>query len=262
MRNFLFILGCLCWTYTSLLGQTDSLQRVTLDTNWYSFYHDQREVPYLLLGEPDAPHVVVLIHNELGITRSLMRTAETLTQFGYRVMVPNWLDAFHIGLDQQGTTRSLSEVQDLVSSIPIQPLMSSMVETLKVADTVRRPDGSLILMGVGWGGSQAFELATRSTLPDATIVIDGDGPMLAAHCARLTAPVYGFYGGSKSSVSRSVSSIGRYMLASGKTFEPTIFPGVAPGYLLELPNRQSTEAREARRATNSRIQALLRAYAQ
>ncbi len=51
--------------------------------------------------------------------------------------------------------------------------------------------------------------------------------------ARISCPIYGFYGGIDNDAARQVTHIGRYMLASQKIYEPIIYREVGRGFMLK-----------------------------
>ena len=56
--------------------------------------------------------------------------------------------------------------------------------------------------------------------------------------ARISAPVYGFYGGNDERVGATIPTARKEMKAAGKTYEPVTYPGAGHGFMRagEEPN--------------------------
>ncbi len=174
-------------------------------------------------------HVIVLLPDLSGLDQPTLELAEQLSSLGYPVIVPDFEAALR---GQRATNARLAQVPSTEINMMIEGLLASVASE-------KGESGKLVLMGTGWGATQAFELATRSRLPELLILFDGKGPKLAAYCSRITAPVYGFYGGLNSGIRGEIAHLNRYMLASNKIFVPVIYEEAEQGFILGDRNADS-----------------------
>ncbi|MCB0292738.1 MAG: dienelactone hydrolase family protein, partial [Calditrichaeota bacterium] len=62
-------------------------------------------------------------------------------------------------------------------------------------------------------------------------VFYGTPPESEAQVAKISCPVYGFYGENDARVNASLPDIGKLMEAAGKTFEPVIYKDAGHGFM-------------------------------
>lgn len=79
-------------------------------------------------------------------------------------------------------------------------------------------------------GTQSFAYATHQKELAAAFVFHGSAPMEDAKLARITAPVYGFYGESDARITSGVAATTEAMKKAGKTFEPVTYAGAGHGF--------------------------------
>lgn len=188
-------------------------------------------------------HTVVLVHDKSGISDATLAMAEAMVDMGCQVIVPDLKAA----LSSEQGTRSNWQVAyaDRVSELLDAVLLHAVEQEGK--------HGKLVVVGLGWGGTQAFELAARSRRPELVVVFGGQGPRLAAHCARISAPIYGFYGTAERENFDQVNQLTRYMLASNKLFEPITFSQAEKNFMAQnqhehyrIPNQNARQEAMAR----------------
>ena len=103
-------------------------------------------------------------------------------------------------------------------------------------------NGKVVVSGFCWGGSQTFRFATTNQDIKAAFVFYGSGPEREVDLARITAPVYGFYGGNDARVNATVPQTAGLMKKAGKTYEPVTYEGAGHGFM------RAGEAPDARAA--------------
>jgi len=93
-------------------------------------------------------------------------------------------------------------------------------------------------------------------------VFYGSGPDDPASIARITAPVYGFYGGNDARVNATIPRTTELMKAAGKTYAATIYEGAGHGFMRAGEAPDASEAnRKARDAAWKRWTELIRGHA-
>jgi dienelactone hydrolase len=253
----MMLLPLLAWS------QSGQLVDSAYQAHWEDLWHGEQRIPCLWMSPRgyEPTRTVVLLHDFTGLTVELRQVAASLSAVGYQVLIPDWLATAGVALEiASDQSRSMADLEQTLGAIPMAEWVACMESIMAHLDSMPEAAGAVLVMGLGWGGTRAFELATRTHKVSATLVVGGHGPQLAAHCARISAPVYGFYGGSDPALMHQISSLGRYMLASGKTFEPIIYPEAEPGFLLRRPAQQTQGSQEARKQAMARIVSLLARY--
>ncbi|MCB0305374.1 MAG: dienelactone hydrolase family protein, partial [Calditrichaeota bacterium] len=91
--------------------------------------------------------------------------------------------------------------------------------------------GTVVVAGFCWGGKQTFAYATEQTKLAAAFVFYGTPPESEEQVAKISCPVYGFYGENDARVNASLPDIGKLMEAAGKTFEPVIYKDAGHGFM-------------------------------
>jgi carboxymethylenebutenolidase len=113
--------------------------------------------------------------------------------------------------------------------------------------------------GFCWGGTQTFRFATHNKDIKAAFVFYGSGPEKESDLARITCPVYGFYGGNDNRINATISKSTELMKQAGKTYEPLIYDGAGHGFMRagEAPDA-SAENKKAREAAWQRLKDVLK----
>ena len=91
--------------------------------------------------------------------------------------------------------------------------------------------GKVAVAGFCWGGGQSFRFATNRKDLKAAFAFYGTGPEKADEIARITAPVFAFYGGNDARVNATIPISEELMKQAGKTYEPVIYDGAGHGFM-------------------------------
>ena len=70
----------------------------------------------------------------------------------------------------------------------------------------------------------------------------GTGPDTSEAIAKITAPVYGFYGGDDARVNKTVPTSAELMEKAGKTFEPVTYEGAGHAFMRRGEEPEPSEA--------------------
>jgi carboxymethylenebutenolidase len=102
--------------------------------------------------------------------------------------------------------------------------------------------------GFCWGGGQTFRLATLQPGLAASFVFYGPAPADSAALAHITAPVYGFYGGTDARINAALPAVSEQMKQAGKFFEPVVYEGAGHGFMRAGEAADASPADRAARA--------------
>ncbi len=205
----------------------------------------------------DKATAVVVIHENKGLTDWVRDVADQLAEAGYVAVAPDLLSGMG---DKGGNTSSFASMDDATKAIGKLPPEQVAKDLDAVADyAVKLPaaNGKLASIGFCWGGGQSFAFATRRGDLKAALVCYGPPPAKDA-LAKITCPVYGFYGGSDMRINATISDTETAMKAAGKTYEPVTYEGAGHGFMRAGEDPAGTEAnKKAHDAGWMRVKAIL-----
>jgi carboxymethylenebutenolidase len=200
---------------------------------WVKIEHDGRTVEaFLVYPEVEhKAHSVVVIHENRGLNDWVRTVADRLAGEGYIAIAPDLLS----GMGPDGGRTSDFPNSDAARSAIYELDPSQVTADLNaVADYVRAlpaANGTVSVGGFCWGGSQTFRFATNYKDLAAAYVFYGTAPESTEDLGRITAPVYGFYGGSDERVNATIEPTSDKMADLDKTYEPVVYDGAGHGFM-------------------------------
>ncbi len=230
---------------------------------WIEVRYDGRAVQaYVVYPErPDPAPVVLVIHENRGLTDWVRSVADRLAEAGYLAVAPDLLSGMAPG---GGGTRDFPDEDAAREAIYRLSPEQVLADLRAVADRVRRlaaSDGRLSVAGFCWGGTQAFRFATAYPELQAAFVFYGTAPEDSAALVRIRCPVYAFYGGADARVNATVPATARILQRAGRHFEPVTYEGAGHAFMRTGEGPAASEAnRRAREAAWARWLKLLETH--
>ena len=194
--------------------------------------HDGRTINTLVIYPEvkDKAPVVVLIHEIFGLTDWMKLQADELAAQGYIVVAPDLVSG--LGANGGGTD-ALGGQDNVIKAVTALDPAQVTADLDAVADygkALPSASGRLFTSGFCWGGGKAFAFATHRRDLGAAFVFYGPPPA-AADMGKITAPVYGFYGGNDNRIGATVPQAVTDMKAAGKVYEPVTYEGAGHGFM-------------------------------
>ena len=194
--------------------------------------HDGRTVNTLVIYPEvkDKAPVVVLIHEIFGLTDWMKLQADELAAQGYIVLAPDLVSG--LGANGGGTD-ALGGQDNVIKAVMALDPAQVTADLDAVADygkSLPSASGKLFTGGFCWGGGKTFAFATHRPDLSAAFVFYGTPPA-AADMARITAPIYGFYGGNDNRIGATIPQAVADMKTAGKTYEPVTYEGAGHGFM-------------------------------
>ena len=194
--------------------------------------HDGRTVNTLVIYPEvkDKAPVVVLIHEIFGLTDWMKLQADELAAQGYIVVAPDLVSG--LGANGGGTD-ALGGQDNVIKAVMALDPAQVTADLDAVADygkSLPSASGKLFTGGFCWGGGKTFAFATHRPDLSAAFVFYGT-PSAAADMARITAPIYGFYGGNDNRIGATIPQVVADMKTAGKTYEPVTYEGAGHGFM-------------------------------
>jgi len=185
--------------------------------------HDGSDIATLVVypESKDKKPVVLLIHDNAGVTEWFQSFADQVAAMGYLVVAPDLLTGSALPAEKQ-ITGELNAVADY---------------GMKLSGA----NGTLFVAGIGWGGTQSFRFSADRADVAAALVFGGIAPDKDS-IARIKGTIFGFYAANDASTNATVAPAQAAAKAAGVVFEAVTYDGVGPGFM------QSGDAPDAKQA--------------
>lgn len=251
MHRFLFALLVALAPAASVLAQDWAkarLEKSPRHGEWVKVKQGSREVQsFLVFPEvKDKATAVVVIHEIFGLTDWVRSLADELAEAGYIAIAPDLLSG--LGENGGGTTELKGDVRRAIMSLPPNQITADLNAVTKHVSKLPACNGKVVVCGFCWGGSQSFRFATNNKDLKAAFVFYGTGPTKGEEIARISYPVFGFYGENDARVNSTIPQSKGLMKEAGKKYEPVIYEGAGHGFMRagEAPdaNKANKKARD------------------
>jgi carboxymethylenebutenolidase len=183
---------------------------------------------------PEADHpatVVLVIHENRGLTDWVRGVADQLAEAGYIAVAPDLLSGTAPG--GGGTPEYGSEDKAIqgIYKLPQEQVTADLDAVYKYAKAMPAGDKNVAVGGFCWGGGQTFQYATHNPNIAAAFVFYGPAPKNEEDYKKVAAPIYGFYGGKDFRISGEVPNVEKRMKDLGKEYDPVIYEGAQHAFM-------------------------------
>lgn len=185
-------------------------------------------VAYPETGEPSA--VLVVIHENRGLTDWVRSFADQVAEAGYIAIAPDLLSGFDAEHEKTSDFAGSDAARSAIYELDPGQVTRDLIAVKTHAGLIPSANGTVAVAGFCWGGSQSFRFATDATGLAAALVFYGSPPEPAA-MERITAPVYGFYGGGDERINATIPETAERMDALGKRYAYEIYEGAGHAYM-------------------------------
>jgi carboxymethylenebutenolidase len=217
---------------------------------WVTVKHGNREVK-CFVAFPEVKEkatAVVVIHEIFGLTDWVRGVADQLAAAGYIAIAPDLLSGMAPGGGGTAELAGGDGARKVISSLPPDQITADLKAVADYVTKLPASNGKVAVGGFCWGGSQTFRFATNDKRILAAFPFYGSGPDDPEAIARITCPVYGFYGSDDARVNATIPVSEKLMKAAGKKYEPVTYDGAGHGFMRagEAPdaNEPNKKARE------------------
>jgi carboxymethylenebutenolidase len=236
----------------------DQISKSPRHSEWAQVKHDSRTVDTLVVypETKEKRPVVIIIHEIFGLSDWAQLLADEVAASGYIAVAPDLLS----GMGANGgrtNTFAAGAVTEAVSKLPPDQVTADLNAAADYAKKLPGSNGKIYVVGFCWGGGQSFRFATNRADLSAAFVFYGPPPPSDA-MAKITAPVYGFYGGEDARIGATIPATVVAMKAAGKPYDPVTYDGAGHGFMRagEAPDASAAN-KKARDDSWLRLKALL-----
>jgi len=231
MTRIILILALAALSASAQDWARQRLEKSPRHREWITIKHDGRSVETFVVypeSKEKAP-VVLVIHEIFGLTDWAEEVADEVAEAGYIAVAPDLLSGMgpHGGRTPDFPAGGATEAVSHLNSDQITADLNAVADkALKFPAS----NGKLFVAGFCWGGGQSFRFATNRSGLAAAFVFYGPPPDKEA-MARISSPVYGFYGGNDARIDATIPATKDQMKQAGKTFDPVIYEGAGHGFM-------------------------------
>jgi carboxymethylenebutenolidase len=214
---------------------------------------------WVVYPEVDHPAtVVIVIHENRGLTDWVRGVADQLAEAGYLAVAPDFLSG--TAPNGGGTAEYGSEdaARTGIGKLPPQQVTADLDAVYAHAQKLPAGNKVVAVGGFCWGGGQTFRYATHNPNIAAAFVFYGPAPDNKSAYEKIDSPVYGFYGGNDFRITGEVPNVEKQMNELGKQFESVVYEGAGHGFMRQGEASDATaDDRKARDEAWNRWEKLL-----
>jgi carboxymethylenebutenolidase len=207
----------------------------------------------------DKATAVIVIHEIFGLTDWVRGVTDQLAEAGYIAIAPDLLSGSAPGGGGTAELGGGDAVRRAISSLPPDQITADLNAVAAYVSKLPACNGKVAVAGFCWGGGQTFRFATNNKDIKAAFSFYGPMPDKDEDLARISCPVYGFYGGTDARITASIPRATEQMKKAGKTYDPVTYEGAGHGFMRagEDPGDKNTANKKARDDAWIRWKALL-----
>jgi carboxymethylenebutenolidase len=179
----------------------------------------------------DKATAVVVIHEIFGLSDWVRGVTDQLAEAGYIAIAPDLLSGAAPGGGGTAELGSGDAVRKAISSLPPEQVTADLNAVAAYVAKLPAANGKVVVGGFCWGGGQTFRFATNNKDVKAAFVFYGSGPEDVDALKKITAPVYGFYGGNDARVNATIPKSKELMEKAGKKYDPVTYEGAGHGFM-------------------------------
>lgn len=187
---------------------------------------------------------VIVIHENRGLNDWARSVADRLAENGYIAIAPDLLSGAAPGGGRTKDFAAQSAATEAIGKLKPADVVADLNAVADYAKTIPSANGKQAVIGFCWGGGKSWALALARPGLEFAGVFYGTAPA-DADFSKVSAPVYGFYGGSDARVNASLEKTTAGVKAAGKTFDPVIYEGAGHAFMRSGEEAGATPANKA-----------------
>jgi carboxymethylenebutenolidase len=211
----------------------ERLEKSPRHLEWVKIKAGDREVnSFIAFPEvKEKATAVVVIHEIFGLTDWVRGVADQLAEAGYIAIAPDLLSDTASGGGGTSELGGGDAVRRAIQSLPPDQITRDLNAVAAYVTKLPAANGKFAVGGFCWGGAQTFRFATNNKDVKAGFVFYGSAPETEADLARISTPIYGFYGENDARINSGIPKTEEMMKKLNKKFEPVIYDGAGHGFM-------------------------------
>lgn len=227
---------------------------------WVKINYDYRTL-HAFVAFPEKPEPtlsVIAIHENRGLTDWVRSFADQLAAEGYLVIAPDFLSDFSDEYERTSDFPTSDEARQAIYQLDPEQITKDLYATRNYIGNHDASNGKVVVVGFCWGGSQTFRFATNSDIIEAAMVFYGSPPDSENELAKISCPVYGFYGENDARINSTITDTEEKMKKLGKIYKYEIYDGAGHAFMRRGDDPEADEmSKKARDDAFARLIKLL-----
>jgi carboxymethylenebutenolidase len=186
--------------------------------------------------------VVIVIHENRGLTDWVRTVADRLAAEGYIAIAPDLLSGSAPGGGRTKDFANQDAAREAIGKLTPDQVTADLDAIAAYGLALPAANGKLAVGGFCWGGAQSFRYASNRKDLKGAFVFYGTSPADKDAYARIQAPVHGFYAGNDERVNATIAPAADAMKALGKKYEPVTYDGAGHGFMRAAEEPEATPA--------------------
>jgi carboxymethylenebutenolidase len=174
---------------------------------------------------------VIVIHENKGLTDWVRTVADRLAENRYIAIAPDLLSGAGPNGGKTSDFPSADAATEAIYKLPQDQVTSDLNAVADFVKKLPASNGKLAVAGFCWGGGQTFRFATNRQDLSAAFVFYGSFEYTKEDLKKITAPVYGFYGGNDARINATIPAATAAMKELGKKYDPVIHEGADHAFM-------------------------------
>lgn len=210
---------------------------------WVTLSHGDRELQaFVVYPEAEGPaKSVIVIHENRGLNDWARLFADQLAAEGYLVIAPDFISNTK-GKKRTTDFENSDAAREAIYELDPEQVTADLDAAFRYIKNDSSSTGKVAVVGFCWGGSQTFRYATNNEEITSAHVFYGTAPDDAEALARISAPVFGYYGGDDNRVNSTIEQTEKYMEAAGNKYEYEIYEGAGHAFMRSGSQEDASEA--------------------
>jgi carboxymethylenebutenolidase len=263
MKRISFLVFSLFLAFTSqaqdfALTQLESSPR---HQEWQIINNGDKEIhSFIVYPEvSEKATVVIVIHENRGLTDWVRSFADQLAAEGYIAIAPDLLSDFSENFKKTSDFPVSDDARAAIYELKPDQVDKDLLAIQAYGQELSASNGKTAVIGFCWGGSTTFRFATKAFELEAAMVFYGTGPKEQADYTTIETPVYGFYGENDERVNSTIPDSKKMMEIVGKSYEYAIYDGVGHAFMraADAPDADDN-AKAAKKAAMIKIKEILK----
>lgn len=216
---------------------------------WVTVENDGRQV-HNFVAYPETSEnapVMIVIHENRGLTDWVRSFADQMAEAGYIAIAPDLLSGFDDNHSRTSDFESSDAARDALYQLDPDQITADLMAVQSYAEGLDASNGSIVVGGFCWGGSQTFRYATNADGLHAAMVFYGSPPSDEEAYDDISVPVYGFYGEDDQRINSTIPEAEALMEEYENTYDYVIYDGAGHAYMRSGDDPDGSEANKAAR---------------
>lgn len=252
LNKYFLLIAFLVLFSVSLFGQDAAQKRLNESPRhheWVAIQQGKRVVhSFLVFPEvKDKAPVVIVIHENRGLTDWVRSVADQLAEQGYIAIAPDLLSGMAPDGGKTSDFPDMDAARNSIYELPAEQVTADLNAVFDYAAKLPAANGTVAVAGFCWGGAQTFKFACEQPKLAAAFVFYGSPPESKEQVAKIHSPVYGFYGGNDARVNASIPAITGLMKEAGKKYQAVVYDNAGHGFMRAGEAPDASEGNKAAR---------------